>query len=110
MKWKANASVNNSRKGIGVCPTAFQDERACGLTVAGRLRTDRGRPTSLESEASTPESRLDLGSVHDASRTRIECIAPVHRAAIVPDNQIASAPLVVPGKRIGGSVRPDLVQ
>jgi solute carrier family 13 (sodium-dependent dicarboxylate transporter), member 2/3/5 len=53
---------------------------------------------------------LDLGAVHDAPRSRIERVAPVHDAAVVPQDEIASAPLVTPGQRIDGRRLPDAVE
>jgi hypothetical protein len=53
---------------------------------------------------------LDLGAVHDAPRSRIERVAPVHDAAVVPQDEIAGAPLVAPGQRISSRRRPDAVQ
>src|SRR5262245_55046061 len=41
---------------------------------------------------------LDLGAVHDAARIRVERIAPVHGAAIIPHDEIADAPDVLPCK------------
>src|SRR5437588_12413548 len=37
---------------------------------------------------------LDLGAMHDAPGRRIEGVAPVHHAAIVPQDQIADPPLL----------------
>ena len=53
---------------------------------------------------------LDLGAVHDAPRSRIERVATVHDAAVVPQDEIAGAPLVTPGQRISGGRLPDSVQ
>jgi sodium-dependent dicarboxylate transporter 2/3/5 len=53
---------------------------------------------------------LDLGAMHDAPRARIERVAPVHDAAVVPEHQVAHAPLVAPRQRIGGGRLPDAVE
>jgi hypothetical protein len=53
---------------------------------------------------------LDLGAVHDAPRSRIERIAPVHDAAVVPQHEIAGAPLVPPGQRLSRRRLPDAVE
>src|SRR5713101_7038744 len=45
-----------------------------------------------------PLLALDLGPVHDPPCVRIECIAPVHGAAVVPQHNIADAPDVLPGE------------
>ena len=37
---------------------------------------------------------LDLGAMHDAARTGVEGITPVHGAAVVPHQHITDAPLV----------------
>src|SRR5579863_7655194 len=39
---------------------------------------------------------LDLGAVHDAAALRIERIAAVHHATVVPQDQVARPPLLVP--------------
>src|SRR5262249_39377644 len=41
---------------------------------------------------------LDLGAVHDPARARIERIASMHSAAIVPKDKIAYAPDVLPSE------------
>jgi hypothetical protein len=41
---------------------------------------------------------LDLGAVHDAARIRVERIAPMHGAAIIPHDEIADSPDVLPCK------------
>jgi sodium-dependent dicarboxylate transporter 2/3/5 len=53
---------------------------------------------------------LDLGAVHDAPRSRIERVAPVHDAAVVPQDEIAGAPAMAPGVRIGGRCLPDAIE
>jgi sodium-dependent dicarboxylate transporter 2/3/5 len=53
---------------------------------------------------------LDLGAVHDSPRSRIERVAAVHDAAVVPQDEIAGAPLVTPGQRIGRCRVPDAVE
>jgi sodium-dependent dicarboxylate transporter 2/3/5 len=53
---------------------------------------------------------LDLRAVHDAPRSRIERVAAVHDAAVVPQDEIAGAPAVTPGLRIGGSRLPDAIE
>jgi solute carrier family 13 (sodium-dependent dicarboxylate transporter), member 2/3/5 len=53
---------------------------------------------------------LDLGAVHDAPRSRIERVAPVHDAAVVPQDEVARVPGVTPGVRIGGRRLPDAIE
>ena len=38
---------------------------------------------------------LDLGAVHDPAGVRVEGVAPVHGATVVPDQHIADAPVMV---------------
>src|SRR5712691_4733656 len=45
-----------------------------------------------------PPVALDLGAVHDPPAVRVKGVAPVHGAAIVPQNEIANAPRVLPGE------------
>ena len=53
---------------------------------------------------------LDLRAVHDAPRSRIERVAAVHDAAVVPQHEVAGAPLVAPRQRIGGRDVPDPIE
>ncbi len=53
---------------------------------------------------------LDLGAVHDAPRSRIERIAPVHDASVVPQDKVADAPAVSPGQRISSRRLPDTIE
>ena len=48
--------------------------------------------------------------MHDAARRWIEGIAAMHRAAIVPQHEIADLPPVVPGQARLGRERPQLVE
>src|SRR5258706_12008094 len=45
---------------------------------------------------------LDLGAVHDAPGARVERVAAVHDAAVVPEHQVADPPLVAPRQGAGG--------
>jgi hypothetical protein len=53
---------------------------------------------------------LDLGAVHDAARIRVERIASVHSAAIIPADEIADAPGVPPCKFRSINETPKLVE
>ena len=53
---------------------------------------------------------FDLGAVHDAPRSRIESVATVHDAAVVPQHQVAHAPVVPPRQRIGRGNAPDPIE
>jgi sodium-dependent dicarboxylate transporter 2/3/5 len=53
---------------------------------------------------------LDLGAVHDAPRAGVEPVAAVHDAAVVPQHQVAGAPLVAPGERVRGRDVPDAIE
>jgi sodium-dependent dicarboxylate transporter 2/3/5 len=53
---------------------------------------------------------LDLRAVHDAAGPRIERVATVHDAAVVPQHEIAGTPAVAPGLRIGGGRLPDAIE
>jgi solute carrier family 13 (sodium-dependent dicarboxylate transporter), member 2/3/5 len=53
---------------------------------------------------------LDLGAVHDAPRAGIERVAAVHDTAVVPEHQVADAPLVAPGQRVRGRGLPDAIE
>src|SRR5690348_14008880 len=41
---------------------------------------------------------FDLSTMHHSACTRVERIAPVHRAAVVPQHDVADIPHVVPGE------------
>src|SRR5207342_507469 len=45
-----------------------------------------------------PLLALDLGAVHDPPALRIERVAPVHGAAIVPQHETADTPDMLPGE------------
>ena len=53
---------------------------------------------------------LALRPVHDTPRRRIECIAPVHGAAVVPDQHVTQPPLMAPGEFRLRGVRPYFVE
>jgi solute carrier family 13 (sodium-dependent dicarboxylate transporter), member 2/3/5 len=53
---------------------------------------------------------LDLGAMHDAPRSRIERVAAVHDAAVVPQDEIAGAPAVTPGVRVSSRRLPDAIE
>src|SRR5262245_65189351 len=57
-----------------------------------------------------PLVAFDLGAVHDPSGAGIECVAPVHGAAIVPEHEIADAPDVLPGEFRPIDETPELVE
>jgi hypothetical protein len=48
--------------------------------------------------------------VHDATRGGIEAVATMHRAAVIPKDQIAGQPLMSPRQPDIRGVRPDFVQ
>ena len=48
--------------------------------------------------------------MHDPPRARIERVAPVHGAAIVPEHEIADAPLMPPRERFTCRLGPDFVE
>lgn len=51
-----------------------------------------------------------LRSMHDASRIRIEGIAAVHEASVVPHDKVANLPLVLPREFRLACMRPKLVK
>ena len=53
---------------------------------------------------------FDLGAMHDAPRARIERVAAMHDAPVVPEDEIAGAPLVAPAQRVGGGRLPDAIE
>src|SRR6201999_4475731 len=57
-----------------------------------------------------PLPTFDLRAMHDATFRRIEWIAPVHRATIVPQYEVADAPHVLPHQFFAVDVRPKFVQ
>src|SRR5690348_8080914 len=65
---------------------------ACPLP---RLRCTTDAPVR---DSGRPQLALDLGAVHDSPAVRVKGIAPVHGASIVPQNEIADPPDVLPGE------------
>jgi solute carrier family 13 (sodium-dependent dicarboxylate transporter), member 2/3/5 len=53
---------------------------------------------------------LDLRAMHDAPRSRIERVAAVHDAAVVPQDEIAGAPAMTPGLRVSSRRLPDAIE
>src|SRR3954447_3987984 len=53
---------------------------------------------------------LDLGPMHDSAAVVVERIAAMHGAAIVPDDEIADLPDVLPGKIRTVDITPELVE
>src|SRR3954466_12570037 len=53
---------------------------------------------------------LDLGPMHDPAAVVVERIAAMHGAAIVPDDEIADLPDVLPGKIRAVDIAPELVE
>src|SRR5258708_10121802 len=84
------------------------DSRPSPLRAAGIDGEGSAWGTSLSS-SNGPLLALDLRAMHDPPRVRIERIAPVHGAAIVPENQIADAPDVLPGEFRAIDEGPELV-
>src|SRR5262245_17866445 len=57
-----------------------------------------------------PRFALDLGAMHDPARIRVEGVAPVHSAAVVPEHEIAHPPDVFPGEFASADELPQLVE
>src|SRR5579872_5375889 len=49
---------------------------------------------------------FDLGAMHDSARGRVKGITAVHRAPVVPQDEIAYTPFVVPRELLASRVRP----
>src|SRR5262245_17000563 len=71
---------------------------------------ENGRARCPRSRLSRPRLALELGAMHDAPRGRIERVAPMHGAAIIPQHEIADSPDVLPGKFSPRHIAPQLVQ
>ena len=80
-----------------------------GIASPG-LRRGRNDRACVPGYATGRAFALHLRAVHDASARRIERIATVHGAAVVPQHHVADTPRVVPGQLIARRVAPDLVQ
>ncbi len=48
----------------------------------------------------------DLRAVHQAAQALVEGVAAMHDAAVVPQHQVAGAPLLVPGEVLLGGMGP----
>ena len=70
-----------------LCPRLRAGNRSAGAD-RGRLAVPSGERTIA----------LDLGAMHQPSRIRVEFIAAVQDTAIVPHDEIADAPLLIPGE------------
>src|SRR5260370_37958934 len=49
---------------------------------------------------------FNLGAMHDSARGRVKEVAPVHRAPVVPQDEVAYTPLVVPREFLTSCVGP----
>src|SRR5579859_2116859 len=56
------------------------------------------RSRSRECSGGGPLLALDLRAMHDPAAPRVESVAPMHGAAVVPEHEITHAPLVLPGE------------
>jgi len=95
---------------------------SCGAATPKRRSQRSGAGTScVSSGASRPSRqkcgrrgpsalRANLSPVHDAASAGIERVAAVHRAAVVPQHQVAWPPVVPPRQPVIGRVLPDLIQ
>src|SRR5207249_4732781 len=70
---------------------------------AGRLARSYGNSDARP-------SGLDLGAIHEAPRVRVERVAPVQRAAVVPDQHGAHLPLLAKSELRLRRVRPQFVE
>src|SRR3546814_8467676 len=51
-----------------------------------------------------------MGAMHDASRILSEGITPMHRAAVVPEDEVAGLPDLVPTRTVLGRIRAEAIQ
>src|ERR1700720_2118791 len=87
--------------------TLFQAGRVSARAAIG-MTPPAGSRVLISSHR--PGFALDLGAVHDTPRGGVEGIAAVHHAAVVPQNEVADTPIIVPGELVAGRVSPDLVE
>src|SRR5262249_61923303 len=124
-------SVINSRRLMGLTPKAkdhgtkyssvLERNRAVRRSKTPRSCPDRDIAVGLSSAMRdirapfAPRLRwslraLDLGAVHDAARIRIERVASVHGAAIIPHDEITDTPGVLPCKFRSINETPKLIE
>src|SRR5262249_61449556 len=77
------------------------------LSLAG---TRGGAGVAMACGSGGPQLAFDLGAMHDPPAAGIECVAPVHGAAIVPQHEIADAPDLLPGEFRPIDEAPELVE
>ena len=80
------------------------------MAKAGILMTIAAAACIMLTQYVARSLSLDLGAVHDAPRTGIERVAAVHDTAVVPQHEVAGAPLVAPGERVRGRDLPDAIE
>src|SRR5882762_2246250 len=90
------ATPNTSTRSIASFSRVSESRRAAACTL---IWNSGARPIGL-----------DLGAVHEAPRVRIERVAPVQRAAVVPDQHVAHLPLLAEGELALSRVRPQFVE
>src|SRR6185436_531219 len=89
--------------------------RARALRIAPRAQRLRRQPQADRGAARPhrqPElaAGLDLRAVHQAPRRRVERVAAVQGAAVVPDHHVADAPLMAEDELRLRGVGPELVE
>src|SRR5262245_2081574 len=53
---------------------------------------------------------FDLCTMHHPARRRIEPVPPMHRAPVVPEDEIAGSPVMPPRERVLRRFAPDFVE
>src|SRR5688572_18883861 len=70
---------------------------------------ESSRVTDAVASSAGPRA-LDLRAQHVAAFVRVEGVAPVHGAAVVPHHQVADLPHLVPGQMRLGCMRPEAIE
>ena len=102
--------LDDSRSFLAACRRADRIKRRGCLLLARTASSPQRSAASAIRGSGGPLLALDLGAVHDPARIRVERVASVHGAAIVPQDEIADAPDVLPGEFRPIDEAPQLVE
>src|SRR6478672_5442356 len=105
LAWARAGWGSSARSGITAMPRASKSRR-----LMGRPSSRWCAELATACASGRPLLAFDLGAMHDPPAGRIESVAPVHGAAVIPQNEIADAPSVLPCELRPSDEAPEFVE
>src|SRR5947209_19610927 len=92
------------------CTSAFNPD--CAWFVSHQSGFVKKKIVTATTHAICSDGRgaLELGTVHQPARRGVEGVAAVHRAAVIPPDQVADPPFLLPGEAFLAGVLPQEIQ